>query len=195
MLSILLSIFSPIGRLLKAFWAWATANPMRLVIIALLALSAFLALSNASLRGDVRHVRKLLANEQVAHVQTKADYAKAQADAAALNRNQVARIENERREIANAKDTEIRGSIARAVADARRVWATRAAQGFASGSTTSQAATGPVDIDGAGGMSEFFTEDDVRICTINTMKAKGWQDFYREIGRAVTPATPSTPAT
>jgi TolA-binding protein len=61
MIGILFTIFSPVGRILKALWAWATKDPMRLVIIALLALSAFLALSNASLRGDVRHKDKVIA--------------------------------------------------------------------------------------------------------------------------------------
>lgn len=61
MLGIALAIFSPVGRLLKALWSWTTANPMRLVIVALMALCGFLVISNASLRGDIRHQAKVIA--------------------------------------------------------------------------------------------------------------------------------------
>jgi hypothetical protein len=76
MISILLSIFSPIKRILCAVWAWCSANPTRLAIIALIALCGYLALSNASLRGDVRHRDKVIANlEQASKDATAAQMA------------------------------------------------------------------------------------------------------------------------
>jgi len=57
----LLSMLFGFKRLLSGFWTWATKDPMRLVIVALIALCAFLALSNASLRADIRHHQKVIA--------------------------------------------------------------------------------------------------------------------------------------
>jgi hypothetical protein len=183
-MTFLLSIIYGTKRILSAVWGYVTANPSRIAIVALIALCGFLALSNASLRGDVRHVTKLLTSERAAHIATKVNYANAQKIAADMNRKQVEQIENKRKEIASANNAEIRSGIDRAVADARRVWASRAAQSFASGSSASEIAGPAVDTNGASGVSEFFTEDDVRICTVNTLLAKGWQDFYEDLQAA-----------
>lgn len=101
MLGISLTIFSPVGRLLKALWSWTTANPMRLVIVALMALSGFLAISNASLRGDKVHLQKVYAGEVKAHKKTVANFKAAQETA---KRNALANVERVRNEYQEIND-------------------------------------------------------------------------------------------
>jgi hypothetical protein len=60
-MTFLLSLLFSGKRILSAVWAWCSANPARLAIVVLIALCGFLALSNASLRGDVRHKDKVIA--------------------------------------------------------------------------------------------------------------------------------------
>jgi len=144
---------------------------------------ALLALYGAIQAMQARHWHKRYIGAEKAHSATVAAYTGAQIAAKALNAAKVAQIESERREMAYVKDTEIRGRIDAAVADARRVWAARAAQSFASGSTASEVAASSVDTSGASGLS-VLDESDVRICTINTMKAIEWQGFYKSLRAA-----------
>jgi hypothetical protein len=125
-----------------------------------------------------------LEKERAAHIATKVGYANAEKIAADLNKKQVEIAEQQRKELALGKDLEIRRGINAALADARRVWAAKANQSSAGSASAGEVATSPVDPNGAGGVSEFFTEDDVRICATNTMKAKGWQDFYEGLRAA-----------
>lgn len=133
---------------------------------------------------SARHWSKVALNEKAAHAASVERYKGAQRVAAELNKAKVERIERERRDVANVKDTEIRRGIDAAVADAQRVWRQRAAKNFTRHADTSQIAGTTGYFDRSGGVPEFFTEDDVRICATNTLKAKGWQDFYSEISRA-----------
>lgn len=165
----LLSAWGGFQRLLRL----ALSYPWQAALIVAVAASVWLYNGREAARDG-------LAKESAAHIATKVDYANAQKVAAEINKKQVARIESERREIANAKDSEIRSGIDRAVADARRMWAARAVESFTAGSAASETATSPVDPHGASGMS-ILDESDVRICTINTLKAKGWQDFYEGV--------------
>lgn len=126
---------------------------------------------------EARHWQKRYVGEAKAHSATIARYEGAQRVAVELNKAKVERIERERRDVANVKDTEIRRGIDAAVADAQRVWRERTAKSLAGGSTASETSTAPIDTSGAGGVP-IMDASDVRICTINTMKAKGWQDFY-----------------
>ena len=144
--------------------------------IALFALVAAIQWQNA------RHWEKRYIGAEKAHSATVAAYTGAQIAAKELNNAKVAQIEAERREIAYVKDAEIRSRINAAVADAKRVWAARTAQSFTRHADTSQIATASVDTNGASRMP-FMDENDVRICTINTMKAIGWQDYYNDLAR------------
>jgi hypothetical protein len=163
----------------KRIAAWFMADPLRILFAALVIFAAWQYMGKQNALGK-------LADEQGAHIATKAGYVNAQKVAADMNAKQVERIESERKEIASAKDAEIRSGIDRAIADARRVWAARAAKGVASSASASEIATGPVDTNGAGGMP-VMDESDVRICTVNTMLAKGWQDFYEGLRAADSP--------
>lgn len=180
----LLGIGKNIMSWIKSAFGWLFKRWYRVALAALLVVIAVLLWDNVSLRGQVAHWMDRTSHwkerytvEATAHIKTRVNYANAQKVAADMNKKQVEVIENKRKEMANAQDAEIRSSIDRAVADARRVWAAKATKGFASRSDTGEIATSPIDIDGASGMS-VMDENDVRICTINTMKAKGWQDFY-----------------
>jgi hypothetical protein len=173
----LLGIGKSIMAWLSAAFGWLFKRWYRVAIAALCVVVMVLTFVNISLRGQVAHWRERYTVEATAHIKTRVNYANAQKVAADMNKKQVEVTENKRKEIANAKDAEIRSSIDRAVADARRVWAAKATKGFARGSSASEVATGPVDPNGTSGMS-VLDESDVQICTINTLKAKGWQDFY-----------------
>jgi hypothetical protein len=143
---------------------------------------AFLALLVGIQTMNARHWHKRYVGSEKAHSATVAAYTGAQIAAKELNKAKVAQIETERREIAYVKDAEIRSRINAAVADAKRVWAARAAQSFASGTTASEITTVSVDTSGASGVP-IMDENDLRICTINTMKAIGWQDYYNDLAR------------
>ena len=110
-------------------------------------------------------------------------YKDAQKVAAEMNRRQVEKAEQQRKELALGKDLEIRRGINAALADARRVWAAKANQSSTGRSGAGEVATGSVDPNGTSGLS-VLDERDVQICTINTMKAKGWQDFYEGLRAA-----------
>lgn len=145
--------------------------------IAALGLFALIQLTNA------RHWHKRYENSEKAHAATIAEYKSAQLVAAELNKGKVAQIEADRREVANDQDREIRKSIDLAVADARRVWAARTAEGVARRPDTGGNTTPSGSVTGEGGVS-VMDEDDVRICTVNTVKLLGWQDFYDEVKTA-----------
>lgn len=89
-----------------------------------------------------------------------------------LAKEEKARIEAEYKEIANAKDADIRNRIAAAVARVRD-------QANSSGKTNLPSVTeAAVNSDGAG---RGTVVDDAEICTINTIKAQGWQDWYNAL--------------
>lgn len=60
-MTFLLSMLFGFKQLLSGFLSWVTANPQRIAIVALIALCGYLALSNVSLRGDVRQKTKIIA--------------------------------------------------------------------------------------------------------------------------------------
>ncbi len=96
----------------------------------------------------------------------------AQKLATKLAKEEKARIEAEYKEIANAKDADIRNRIAAAVARVRD-------QANSSGKTNLPSVTeAAVNSDGAG---RGTVVDDAEICTINTIKAQGWQDWYNAL--------------
>lgn len=129
---------------------------------------------------SARHWSKTALNEKAAHAASVERFKGAQRVAAELNKAKVDRIERERRDVANVKDTEIRRGIDAAVADAQRVWRERTAKSLAGSSTASETSTASVDTSGASGVP-IMDASDVRICTINTAKVIGWQDFYDDL--------------
>ena len=96
----------------------------------------------------------------------------AQKLATKLAKEEKARIEAQYKEIANAKDADIRNRIAAAVARVRD-------QANSSGKTNlPSVAETAINPDGAG---QGTVVDDAEICTINTIKAQGWQDWYNAL--------------
>ena len=96
----------------------------------------------------------------------------AQKLATKLAKEEKARIEAQYKEIANAKDADIRNRIAAAVARVRD-------QTNSSGKTNlPSVAETAINPDGAG---QGTVVDDAEICTINTIKAQGWQDWYNAL--------------
>jgi hypothetical protein len=145
--------------------------------VAALGIFALIQLTNA------RHWHKRYINSEETLAATIANYTGAQVAAKEINKFEVDRIELDRREIANGKDTEIRKSIDLAVVDAKRVRGEKTVGGVTSSSGTSENPTPSISVAGEGGMP-IMDEEDVRICTVNTVKVMGWQDFYQEVQAA-----------
>jgi len=142
----LLGLLFNVKRIVGAFWTWATQSPARLIIIALIALSAFLAVSRASWQGEARKWKVRYTTEATAHITTKANYAQAQADAELLNKAEVARIENEYAAIAAKSERNYDALLA----DSRKsvaefVRRQKAAQRVTQGTGTSSPATMPAE--------------------------------------------------
>jgi hypothetical protein len=119
--------------------------------------------------------------EIAAHVATKNSYRVAQAISSAKQAAEKERIETQWKANANDAQTTIRNHLDIALASLRAQ--TRAgAASRGSGAYQTGIAASPADIGRAGSMPELdaaqFTDDDMRICTINTVKAHGWQGFY-----------------
>ena len=132
---------------------------------------------------NARHWHKRYINSEETLAATIANYTGAQVAAKEINKFEVDRIELDRREIASGKDTEIRKSIDLAVVGAKRVWREKAVGSVASSSGTGENPTPSDSVAGEGGMS-VMDEEDMRICTVNTVKVIGWQDFYQEVQAA-----------
>lgn len=96
----------------------------------------------------------------------------AQKLATKLAKEEKARIEAQYKEIANAKDADIRNRIAAAVARVRDQ-ANRSSK-----ANLPSIAETTINPDGAG---QGTVVDDAEICTINTIKAQGWQDWYNAL--------------
>jgi hypothetical protein len=173
----------------KRLFDFAGKYPWQAALIAALALSGWLYMGKQHYhhKADTEHAKaddehaKFIAERKARDVDL-ATYASAQKEAEKLNTADVSRIETERKEFANDKHTEIRGAVDSAITDARRVWAAHAAQGAASRAKAGQAASAAVDPVGASPMpvldAEGADDEDMLICTKNTVKLLGWQDFY-----------------
>jgi hypothetical protein len=156
-MTFLLSILFSAKRILSAIWAWCSANPIRLAIIALIALCGFLALSNASLRGDVRHVTKLLTSERAAHIATKVNYANAQKIAADMNRKQVERIKNEYAAIAANSERKYDALLADSRKSVAEFVRRQKAESVAHGTTASGNSQVQPEVTGTGEMPDVST--------------------------------------
>jgi glucose-6-phosphate-specific signal transduction histidine kinase len=181
MIFIKLLLSGILGQLRRLF-GFAAKYPWQAALIASLAMSGWLYMGKQHYhaKADDEHA-KFIAERKARDVDL-ASYASAQKEAEKLNAAEVLKIETERKEFANDKDTEIRSTVDRAITDARRVWAARTAQGVASRAQAGQAASAAVDPVGASAMPVMDAEgadiEDMLICTKNTVKAFEWPGFY-----------------
>ena len=127
--------------------------------------------------------KDMAAQEQVAHKQTKDDYRAAQAMAENMHNAEKSRIEGEWKD--NAVQTQItlqrRLNGALASLDGMRGKARASVAGVAKQAVYASNASTAADLIGTSAMpvvvAASFTDDDMRICTVNTVKASGWQEF------------------
>jgi len=165
-----------IGRLL-GFLKWLAEDWRRVVIAGLAVLSVILFIRGNGLSDDRDKALAGWKAEKIAHDMTvemfRAASAKALADAKA---NKV-RVETKYVEIENAQDKDIRARLAAATASLRA----RAASSNSSGPDAISlpgVANATVEPAGTGGNAKL---DDALICTANTVKAQGWQDWFEQI--------------
>jgi len=171
---------------LTAGFKWIFAAWERVIIAALLAACLWLYVGKTSetRRADKEASRaekneKKYKAEAAAHVATKVAYRKAQEIAADMYRRKVAEYEERERNHAITTDKTIRNNVNLALAGLR---ARQAAQGLAGRAGNAQAPTAASDTNGAGGVSivdagNAGNEDDVRICTENTVKLIGAREY------------------
>ena len=182
----LLGIGKSLLSWLSAGFKWIFASGERVIIAALLAACLWLYVDKAS---ETRRADKAVATsakwkrtaeqEIAAHATTKLVYKKAQQEAAELNRRQVAEYEERERNHAITTDKTIRNNVNLALAGLR---ARQAAQSHSNGTRNAQAPATSSDTSGTGGVSivdagNAGNEDDVRICTENTVKLIGAREY------------------
>lgn len=151
----------------------------KLILGGLVALSLSVALFLA--RSDARHAHEALTAEKASHALDIATWKAASAKAIADNIADVRAKESDAATITEDKQHDLEAQLADArnlAADyARRMRAGAAGDhgnaGQAPVGETASASGGPF----GAGMS-VIPEDDLRICVENTVRVKGWQDFY-----------------
>jgi hypothetical protein len=133
------------------------------------------------LRGQARLETKA---EVAAHIATKQGYRTAQVLAQAKLDAEKIRTETQWKANANDAQNTIQSQLDIALAGLIRLRTQNGASAASRGSGAGQIniATRPADPIRAGPVSELvtaqFTDDDMRICTKNTVMAHGWQGFY-----------------
>lgn len=143
------------------------------------------ALTIVILRADVQHYKKLLTAEKSAHALDVANFRSAMATAKATNVETVRAVETDTSKITEDKqhDLETQLASARAAADdyARRLRTEASAnKGAAGQGDLSQTAGTSGGIVGTGSVP-VMDDGDLQICSVNTVKAKGWQDWYGQV--------------
>lgn len=156
--------------LLKRFW-WS---------IPITGLAVLLLLA----RSDARHWHKQADGYQQQLTLLEASYRAAQDTAKAANLTAVTKAETDGAQIAKDHDDALEKQLAdaRALADdyARRLRSAAADQGAAGQGDLSKAPRAAQGADGAGGMP-VMDASDLQVCSVNTVKAHGWQAFYRDV--------------
>lgn len=165
---------------LSAGAKWLFAVWYRLAIAALLAACLWLYVGKSSALASAAKWKRTAEQEMSLRIANEVAYRDAQKVAAEMNRRKVAEYEERERNHAITTDKTIRNNVNLALAGLR---ARQAAQISANRAGNAQAPTTASDTSGTGGVSivdagNAGNEDDVRICTQNTILAKGWQDFY-----------------
>jgi hypothetical protein len=108
MLAFLLPLVLNVRRIVGAIFGWAIKHPVHVAFIALAAVAAFLALSNASLRGDIRHRDKIIALRDA----TIADMIASNEIATRLANENVQRVKQKYKEIADESEKDYANSLA-----------------------------------------------------------------------------------
>jgi hypothetical protein len=166
-------ILKLIGKPIAAFWQWLSEDWLRIVVAGLCVLSAFLWWQGSRAANARDDALAALQAEKTAHQQTVTNYRVAAAKAMAEAEANKARVETRYVEIENEADKNIRAQLAAAIAGLR---AKAGADSSGANSTgLSGTAVPAVDPDGA---SQAAIMDDLEICTANTIKSEGWQDWY-----------------
>jgi len=114
--------------------------------------------------------------ERAAHKQTVANYRKVSDDAMAAAVANKVRVETKYVEIENEADKSIRDRIA--VLTERLRQQAKAGQSGSGAVGMPVATSAAVDPNGAG---EAAVNNDTLICVENTVKAQGWQDWYKDV--------------
>jgi hypothetical protein len=159
------------------FVAWLCEDWLRIVIAGLAVLSAILWFRGNDYRNERDSARTGLESEIEAHKQTEVNYRTASAEALAAAKTNKVRVETKYLEIENAQDKDIRIRLTAALNSLR----SRAASSNSSGSNAislPNPSNATVDPAGAGGDTVM---DDALICTANTIKTQGWQDWYAKV--------------
>ena len=158
------------------FIAWLCEDWLRLVVAGLAILSAVLWFRGNDYRSQADDAREGWQAEITAHKQTEANYREASAAALAAAQANKVRVETKYVEIENAQDKDIRARLAAAL-DSLRARAATANPGSPDRVGLPGATVPAVDPAGAG---QDTVMDDALICTENSVKAQGWQDWYAE---------------
>ena len=137
-------------------------------------------------RADARHNLKGWQGEKAAHALDLAQFKAASAKAIADNIADVRAKESDAATIVEDKQHDLEAQLADArrlsadYARRMRAGATGADPGGSSEAPIGKVASTASDPLGTGGVS-LLDEDDVRICTDNTVKALGWPEYYRPL--------------
>lgn len=136
-------------------------------------------------RGDARHYKALWQQEQAAHALDLANIKEASAKAVADNVADVRAKEGDAATITENKQHDLESQLADARASAAayassvRRCPTAANSGSNSDTKVSPATSAPGSTDDPG--MSIIPADDVRICAENTVKVRGWQDWYGQL--------------
>lgn len=136
-------------------------------------------------RGDARHYKALWQQEQASHALDLANIKAASLKAIADNITDVRAKEGDAATITENKQHDLESQLADARASAAayassvRRCPTAANPGSSSDAKVSPATSAPGSTDDAG--VSVIPADDVRICAENTVKVRGWQDWYGQL--------------
>jgi hypothetical protein len=177
MLGFLLSKIFSFGKFLADFWQWLTEDWLRMVVAILLGLLVFQTISKGNIITARDQFELKWKEEHAAHLVTVSNYRAASLEATLEAQKNKERVETKYVEIENAQDRTIRDRLDVALNSLRQ----RAASAHSSGANTiSGAGVADASFDPLGG-SEGTLMDDLTICTSNTVKAKGWQDWFKTV--------------
>ena len=164
---------------LSAGFKWIFASGERIVIALALALCLWLYVGKSSALASAAKWKRTAEQEMSLRIANEVAYRDAQKVAAEMNRRKVAEYEERERNHAITTDKTIRNNVNLALAGLR---ARQAAQSNPNGTRNAQAPATASDTSGAGGVSivdagNAGNEDDVRICTENTVKLIGAREY------------------
>ena len=164
---------------LSAGFKWIFASGERIVIALALALCLWLYVGKSSALASAAKWKRTAEQEMSLRIANEVAYRDAQKVAAEMNRRKVAEYEERERNHAITTDKTIRNNVNLALAGLR---ARQAAQSNSNRAGTTQAPTPASDTSGTGGVSivdagNAGNEDDVRICTENTVKLIGAREY------------------